>query len=159
MSSARAMLSPGREAPGEYLHELTKANLNQIPVLWLARNPIGKLFVESAYRLEKYWAPVPDLSVLRNERLVASTRGLIQGAPDLAIEVVSSETAYRLLAKIQAYLNHGSKAVWAVFPERRAIQIYNTSAQITILDESQMLEDHDVLTGFSTPVSAIFEGL
>ena len=145
-------------SPG-YIHERTKANLTSILVVWLFQHPIGKVFVETAYRLEEHWAPIPDLSVLRNERLVPGTRGLIEGAPDLAIDVVSSETADYLLAKIQAYRKHGSKAVWAVFPERRAIQIYTASLRIAILDESQTLEDHDVLPGFSAPVAAIFEGL
>jgi Uma2 family endonuclease len=42
---------------------------------------------------------------------------LLRGAPDLAVEVVSSETAARLRTKIGLYLKNGSKAVWVVFPE------------------------------------------
>lgn len=73
--------------------------------------------------------------------------------------MVSSESADYLLAKIQAYLQHGSKCVWVVFPERRAVQIYTGSGQNVILGETENLEDQSALPGFTTPVTAFFEGL
>jgi Uma2 family endonuclease len=99
------------------------------------------------------------LSVLRNDRLTPVTKDLPLGAPDLAIEVVSSETAARLRTKIRLYLKYGSKAVWVVYPDERLVEIHSASGQVTILEQGQILEDPDALPGFSAPVAAIFEGL
>jgi len=102
---------------------------------------------------------VPDLSVLGSERLKQRIEERFRGAPDLAVEVVSSETAARLKTKIELYLEHGSKAVWVVYPEARLVEIHSASGQVTKFKQDQILEDPDVLPGFSTPVGAIFEGL
>jgi Uma2 family endonuclease len=73
--------------------------------------------------------------------------------------VVSSETAARLATKIEPYLGHGSKAVWVVYPDARLVEIHRANGQTTKFKQDQILEDPGVLPGFSTPVSAIFEGL
>jgi Uma2 family endonuclease len=101
---------------------------------------------------------VPDLSVLNIER---TRRGneLLRGAPDLAIEVVSSETADRLQTKIRLYFKHGSKDVWSVFPGSRIVQVNHPNGRTDTFEQDQILEDPDALPAFSTPVSAIFEGL
>jgi Uma2 family endonuclease len=146
-------------ASAGYAHERVKANTNRLLVPWLIQNPIGLVFIETAYRLDEHNAPIPDVSMVANDRLLPGMQGLINGAPDLAIEVVSSETATHLQGKIRLYLKHGSKAVWVVYPEHRMIEIYNANGQMRTLEQDQILEDRDVLPGFSVPVSAIFEGL
>jgi Uma2 family endonuclease len=140
-----------------FLHERVKSNLIMILSAWLGQHRIGQLFAETTYRLNGD-ALAPDLSVLRNERLTPVTKELPQGAPDLAIEVVSSEPAARLRYKIGLYLKYGSKAVWVVYPEERLVEVHSANRQVTILERNQVLEGRDALPGFSTPVGAIFEG-
>lgn len=82
-----------------------------------------------------------------------------KGAPLIAIEVVSSETAATLERKIDLYLARGSKSVWAVFPQDRVVRIFEASGLSRKFEEHQTLEDPIPLPGFSTPVSAIFEGI
>jgi len=142
-----------------FLHERVKSNINKILVGWLIQHPFGQVFLETTYRLNGEDAVAPDLSVLRNDRLTPVTKALPLGAPDLAIEVVSSETAASLRTKIRLYLKYGSKAVWVVYPEERLVEIHVANGQVTELEFDQVLEDRDALPGFSTPVSAIFEGL
>lgn len=142
-----------------YVHEMTKSNMIEILVLWLAPRRMAKVYSETAYRLDEHTVLIPDVSVLFKERIVPGGKGLIQGAPDLAIEVVSSETASDLQGKIRMYLKHGSKAVWLLYSEHRMVQVYGAGGAITVLEEGQVLQDQDVLPGFSTPISAIFEGL
>ena len=77
----------------------------------------------------------------------------------MAIEVVSSEKAADLCAKIELYLAHGSKSVWVAYPEQGRIWIYKPSGQGRLFEQNQILEDPDVLRGFSVPVSANFEGI
>jgi Uma2 family endonuclease len=144
---------------GGPVHERVKSNLNAILVVWLSQHPIGQLFAETGYRVDDHDSLIPDLSVLSSDRVDGSPHDLLQGAPDLAIEIVSSETAARLRTKIDLYLKHGSKAVWAVFPEQRVIEVHTPNGQIKKVEQDQVLEDHDALPGFSTPVSVIFKGL
>ena len=140
-------------------HERAKANLNAILGRWLDQRRAGLVFNESAYRLDDHIVLVPDLSVLNSERLKRGGTDLLRGAPDLAVEVVSSETADRLHDKIRLYFKHGSKGVWSVFLGSRTIQINHSNGHIDTLEQDQILEDPDALPGLSTPVSAIFEGL
>ena len=142
-----------------FLHERVKSNLIKILSAWLGQNPFGQVFAETTYRMDGEEGLAPDLSVLRNKRLTPVTKDLPLGAPDLAIEVVSSETAARLRTKIRLYLKYGSKAVWVVYPEERMIEVHRAIDHVTILEQDQILEDHDASPGFSTPISAIFEGL
>ena len=142
-----------------FMHERVKSNLIIILSVWLSQHRIGRPFAETTYRLTDEEALAPDLSILSNERITPVTKDLPRGAPDLAIEIVSSETAARLRTKIKLYLKNGSRAVWVVYPEEQIVEIHSATGQIRELERDQVLEDHDAVPGFSTPVSAIFEGL
>lgn len=66
----------------------------------------------------------PDVAVmLRPVRREAGRK--VQGAPDLAIEVVSdSDTAASLDDRVELYLNHGATAVWVAWPHSRRVDIH-----------------------------------
>jgi Uma2 family endonuclease len=149
------VVSMGR---GGIPHEVVKSNLIEILAVWLAQHRIGKLFSETTFQLDEHDSPIPDLSVVFSGRISPGSTGVIQGAPELAIEVVSSESADRLVEKVDLYLAHGSKSVWVVYPKRRVIHVFDANGQFRKSNQSQILED-PVLPGFSTPVSAIFEGI
>ena len=144
---------------GGYAHEWVKSNLIEILVAWLAGNRSLKLLSESAFQIDELNSPIPDISLVLRKRARPGAPGLIYGAPELAIEVVSSETATHLESKVALYLGHGTKSVWAVFPEQRLVRIFNDNGGSTRFTQDQTLEDPSALPGFSTPVSAIFEGI
>ena len=144
---------------GHIPHEVVKKNLNKILVLWLAQNLSADLFVETMYQLDEYNSLIPDLSVLFPGRILAGGRGLIQRAPELAIEVVSSESAAHLETKRELYFAHGSKSVWVVYPQRRVVWIFHAAGGATNFEHDQPLIDPNVLPGFSIPTSAIFDGV
>jgi len=132
---------------------------SKILVIWLARNRVGRLFAETMFQLDDYNTLIPDLSVVFPGHVAPGTTDWLHGAPEIAIEVVSSETAARLEQKIDLYLAHGSKSVWVAFPQRRVVRIFDAAGQSRKFEQNQALEDPTVLPGFSTPVSAIFEGI
>jgi Uma2 family endonuclease len=140
-------------------HEVVKKNLTKILVGWLLQNPIGEVFNETMFQLDEYNSLIPDLSVLFPGRVTPGATGLFQGAPEVAIEVVSSETATRLETKIELYLSHGGKSVWVVFPEQRAIRNFDATGQSKKFEQGQIFEDPDMLPAFQVPVAAIFEGV
>jgi Uma2 family endonuclease len=143
---------------GHIPHEVVKKNINKILVLWLAQNSAAELFAKSMYHVDEHNALMPDLSVLFPGRIDSSSKGWIQGAPEIAIEVVSSEPAARLGKKVRLYLAHGGKSVWAVYPEERVVHVFDRTRVSKIFADSEPLTD-PVLPGFSIPTSAIFEGV
>jgi Uma2 family endonuclease len=144
---------------GKGRHEIVKSNLLRVLVVWLARNPMGSVFAETMFQLDDHNSLIPDLSVVFSGRVAPGAKDWWQGAPEIAVEVVSSETATRLEQKVDLYLANGGKSVWAAFPEHRIVRIYEASGLSRKFDQDQTLEDPTVLPGFSTPVSAIFEGI
>lgn len=149
------VVSMGR---GRIPHEVTKKNLTKILVLWLAEHPIAELFPETNYQLDEYNSLIPDLGVVFPGRFHPGSTGWMQGAPELAIEVVSSESAETLEEKIELYFAHGSRSVWVVYPKQRVVWVFDANGQSRKFEKSQALED-PVLSGFSTPTSSIFEGI
>ena len=139
-------------------HEFVKSNINRLLIAWLLQNRPGRVLIETGFQLDEYNALIPDLSYVSKDPGVPGAAGAIQGAPDLAIEVVSSESAARLSKKVGLYLAHGSKSVWVVFPEEQKVWSYSPG-QAREFQREQTLEDPDVLPGFRAPVSVIFEGI
>jgi Uma2 family endonuclease len=130
-------------------HDLIKNEINELLIVYLRANPqLGlKTLVEIGTHVSNYDAFMPDVSVVHRSRLQGDAR-VFQGAPDLAIEVVSpSDTAKHLKA--------GSTSVWIVFPEAQSVSIH-TRESVRELKANQTIED-PLLPGFSSPVAAFFE--
>src|SRR5271163_466259 len=88
-----------------YLHERTKANATQILHRYVLDNPIGVVFSESMYKLGKREGRIPDVSFVLARRLPPADRTkALEGAPEIAFEVVSSETAAFMERKINLNL-------------------------------------------------------
>jgi Uma2 family endonuclease len=142
---------------GGYPHETVKGNLIEILGAWTHQYREFALRSETAFQLEEQNCLIPDVSLIARNRLVPGTQGIMQGSPELAIEVVSSETAERLVEKITLYIEHGSRAVWVAYPALRVVHVYDRTRTSRLLTEADALEDPVLLQGFSTPFAAIFE--
>ena len=140
-----------------YPHEITKSNANRALTDWSLQHPDWRVFCETAYQLDDRNCLIPDLSV-DSGRVVPGSSGVFQGAPEVAIEVVSSESASRLNDKIELYLSHHGKSVWVIYPKQRTIRIFDAGGGAARFREDQPLFDPN-LPGFSVPTSAIFEGV
>ena len=149
------IVAMGRGGP---LHEIVKSNFSQEFGFHLKQSPVGRAMTETTFRLSEHDSLMPDVSVVLAGRFDPRRPGLIPVCPDIAIEVVSSEPAAVLRAKIQLYLQHGAKAVWVAYPELRMIQVYDASG-VRELSGDQRLEAPEVLPGFSVPAAAFFEGI
>ncbi|HXM40171.1 MAG TPA: Uma2 family endonuclease, partial [Bryobacteraceae bacterium] len=94
-----------------------------------------------------------DVAVFHTERLAEEGR-LINGAPDIAIEVVSpTDTVSGLRRKIKAYLENGARAVWIFYDDGSVAT--HTASQVRELKGDQLLED-PLLPGFSVAASTFF---
>src|SRR6266478_5098138 len=91
------------------LHEIVKSNAIGILFRYVMENSIYKLFSESMHRVGVGDGLIPDVSLLLKERLrLADRTKTIERAPELAVEVVSSETAAFMERKINLFLATGS---------------------------------------------------
>jgi len=139
--------------------EITKSNVILHLTTWSLKNPQWRLFCEAACQLDERNCLIPDLSLMTSSRIIPGSIGVFQVAPELAIEVVSSESAARLEKKIRLYLAHGGKSVWAIYPEERMVRIHHASHELRTFVDDEPLSDPIILPGFSIPTSAIFEGV
>ena len=139
-------------------HEVVKSNFFRELGAYFKANPIGRVMGETAYQLTPHDCPMPDVSVILGNRLTLGYTGLISVAPDIAVEVVSSEPAAALQAKIKLYLGHGARAVWVAYPELRIIHVCDATG-VRELSDDQCLDAPTLLPGFSVPASTLFEGL
>jgi Uma2 family endonuclease len=95
--------------------------------------------------------------LIRAERLQGlDARERLRGAPDLAIEIASpSDHPDDLARKAQQYITAGSRAVWVLYPEARLAYLYSPSGHIEVRDDTQPLDNAELLPGFTVALSAI----
>src|SRR5215813_7926818 len=142
------------------LHELVKTNCAEILMEYVFRNPIAKVFFESIYKLGPRTGRIPDVSLLLKSRLAHLDKsGFLEGGPDLAFEVVSSESAAFLERKINQLLSNGCRVFWVAYPEERTILVRRAQGSPQYLKEGDYLEEPELLPGFRVPVSRLFEGI
>lgn len=100
----------------------------------------------------------PDVSFVRQERLpsVTARRGFHEGAPDLAVEIVSpGDRPAQVAAAVRDYLAAGTPLVWVVDPRVRSITVHQ-SAKRTRLRDGDRLDGAEILPGLEIDVREIF---
>lgn len=143
-------------------HGFVTAKVVFILMRYLEQNPIGQVVCNDAgFVLEQQPDTLrgPDVGVILKERI--PPEGLPddwwEGAPDLAVEIVSrSQTAHDLAKKALEYLQAGTKMVWVIDPESRTVAVYTPPDHIRILGESETLDGGDVLPNFQIRVGELF---
>ena len=126
--------------------------------LWnfLRRRRLGACgFADAGFKLasDPDTVRAPDIWFLRAERIPPDgipRGGYWEGAPDLAVEVLSPTDRFTdVLRKAQDYLNAGTRLVWIVDPEGRSAAVFRPDAAPLLLGETGTLDGGDVLPGFS----------
>ncbi len=120
---------------------------------------LGEVFLETGYQLNPETVRIPDISFIPADRMrEIDLDRRIQGAPALAIEVVSpTDLAEGLTQKVKQYLAAGAKAVWVFYPKTRDVQVFRADGGSFVRREHETLEDRDLLPGFSLDLKAVFE--
>ena len=102
----------------------------------------------------------PDVAFISAERLPLGERinRYTDVVPELVVEVVSpSDTLRAVHDKAHMWLNHGTRLVWVVDPDRRTIYVHQPDAPVVTLTDQDTLDGGIVLPGFTLPVSVVFE--
>jgi Uma2 family endonuclease len=78
-----------------------------------------------AFRLNDINTPEPDIAFLRKDQLHRAIRGVIEGPPDLAIEIVSPDSVERdYEAKRLLYQRSGVQEYWIIDEHEELIILY-----------------------------------
>lgn len=105
----------------------------------------------------------PDVAFVRRERLeareIGASRGpFFEGAPDLAVEVLSpSNTEAEIDDKVREYLGAGTHRVWIVDPDRESVTVRRPDGVPLALGPGDTLDGGEVLPGFTVRVELLFE--
>jgi Uma2 family endonuclease len=100
----------------------------------------------------------PDISFVRKERLGKPiTKKFFEGAPDLAVEVLSpDDSSKRVREKLAEYFANGTSLAWVVNPANRTVRVYHSPTDSKLLRTGYSLEGGELLPGFSLPLAQLF---
>jgi Uma2 family endonuclease len=99
----------------------------------------------------------PDVHFVAASRLATAGEVFIQGAPDLAVEVLSPEDrASEIQGKVREYLSAGSHQVWVVDPHHQTVAVYRPSGDAHIYAGDDEVSASDLLPGFSFRCADLF---
>ena len=102
----------------------------------------------------------PDAAFVSAERLATNPRRgpYFEGAPDLAVEVLSPGNAPgAMAAKVRDFLAAGARAVWVVDPGPQTVTVHRPGCPPKTLSRSDTLDGGSILPRFRLPVHEIFE--
>jgi Uma2 family endonuclease len=151
----RKLVTLGERMPR---HNFVRDNVAQIAGNFAEAEELGTVFVGTGYQLTPDTVRIPDVSFVPADRMrEIDLDKRIQGAPALAIEVVSpTDLAEELTQKVMQYLAAGAKAVWVFYPKPREVQVFRADGAIFVRRESDTLEEPEVLPGFSLDLKSVF---
>ena len=101
----------------------------------------------------------PDAAFVRREAIERQgiVKGYWEGAPDLAVEVISPGDTYREVAeKVDDWLAAGCAMVWVINPRRETVEVHRPAEEPIVLSGADILEGGDVVEGFRCEVEALF---
>ena len=127
------------------------------------RHKLGRVYgAETGFVLSRDPDTVraPDAAFVAAARLADRPRrsGFFDGAPDLAVEIVSPNDGYQDVEdKVRDYLNAGTRAVWVVNPRAQTVTAHESTRLARTLTVSDTLDGGDTLPGFALPVRDLFD--
>jgi Uma2 family endonuclease len=142
-------------------HQDILLNLGIIFREYLRTNPIGKVYLAP---LDTYLSDInvyqPDLLFVRKENLSIIEEHGIEGAPDLAIEILSKTTAkYDLGIKRSIYARTGVEELWIIDPAKRTLALYrlgeNADTPLATYKAKQKFTS-EVLPGLTVDLADVF---
>jgi Uma2 family endonuclease len=118
----------------------------------------------TAFKMKNGNKRSPDIAFFAKERLQGMTElpsGFLDGAPDLAVEVLSpGNTVEEIDEKIGEYFENGARLVWVINPTQHYILVYRCAQEPDrLLKSADSLDGEDVVPGFTLPVADLFQKL
>ncbi|MHC4953340.1 MAG: Uma2 family endonuclease [Planctomycetota bacterium] len=147
------MMTPGGDQHGRIIVSITCAVANHVRA-----NRLGILHgAETGFFLARDPDTIraPDLAFTRADRASAPVRGFVNGAPDLAVEVLSPDDRPGYVReKVAEWLEAGALAVWVVDPRTRSVTIHEPDRSSRTFRGT---DGGDLLPGLQLAVRELFD--
>ena len=149
-------------APAGSEHGVLIVRLTWRLAQYVEEHRLGVFFAaETGFRIESDPDTVraPDIAFVRQERIpdTGIPKGYWEGAPDLAVEVISpSDTYVEVEDKVFDWINAGTSMVWVVNPRRKTVTVHYSLKDSIVLTEEDELNGGDVIEGFHCRVGEMF---
>jgi len=147
-------------SPTGFQHGYISSRLSTALSAFALKHRLGVVVDSSTgFRFKSGACLSPDVSFVRKERL---RRGIaqqfFQGAPDLAVEVLSpGESLASVRLKLAAYFGEGTRLAWVVNPKEATVRVHHSPRQFKCLRGEDRLEGEALLPGFALPIVGLFE--
>jgi Uma2 family endonuclease len=143
-------------SPGMFRHNEVRDNVLVLLRGFVAQHRLGRVISEQSFHLFGNTVRVPDVAFVRAGRGIPPDT-LPEGGPDLVVEVISpSNTPREIDQRVSDYFAAGCRRVWLVYPEHGEVYIHGL-AGVSRRRGNDLLEDPELLPGFSVKVSSLFE--
>ena len=127
------------------------------------QHALGEVFHTPAdVRLTPYDVVVPDLFFLSAERGHLFGEKLVDGPPDLVVEILSQSTRLRdLNTKLRLYARAGVAEYWIVDPEQKSVAVHflNAKGGYDAVPQTDHQIISRVLPEFDLSIDELFSGL
>jgi Uma2 family endonuclease len=137
--------------------------LGRLLINFIEDNELGGMVTgpDGSAILNEYNTRIPDVAYISAARAKKQDdESYIDGAPDLAIEVVSpSNSPSEMQQRAGEYLSAGARLVWIVNPTTRTVDVYGSHGSRTVMNGEDMLDGGEVLLGLRISVKQVFKTL
>ena len=118
----------------------------------------------TAFKMKNGNKRSPDIAFFAKERLqgiAVLPSGYLDGAPDLAVEVLSpGNTVEEIDDKLTEYFENGSRLVWVIHPTQHYVLVYRSAHEPDrLLKGKDSLDGEEVIPGFSLAIADLFQKL
>ncbi len=138
-------------SPASFGHEDVMMFFGALLRLFVNQRQLGVVLgSNAAYRLNDANVYQPDVSFLSTGRLYLAGEVYVNGAPDLAVEIISpSSRQYDSVEKLVNYGRFGVQEYWLVDPLQRTITLYgNVGGQLVVIPPADSALRSRLLPGF-----------
>lgn len=132
---------------------------------YVRQHNLGAMLDSStAFKMKNGNKRSPDIAFFAKERLQGMAvlpSGYLEGAPDLAVEVLSpGNTVEEIDDKLTEYFENGSRLVWLIHPTQHYVLVYRSAQEPDrLLKEKDSLDGEEVIPGFTLAIADLFQKL
>ncbi len=143
-------------------HQFVVQNLYKNLESFIFENHLGEVFLAPLdVRLGLETVLQPDLIFVSNARAGIIQENWIEGAPDLAVEVLSPSTAgYDRATKLPVYAQAGVSEVWIIDPIARTVEVFSLKGTKYLVDATyagRQVLSSNLMPGWQLPLDALFD--
>src|SRR5580765_1453706 len=104
----------------------------------------------------------PDISFISRGRLAGwkpSTRRFFEGAPDLAVEILSpGNTRMEIDNRLSDFFSSGTQIAWVISPDDACVEVCHSPTARQLLGSGAFRDGEGLLPGFRYAIADLFKG-